>query len=188
MSDIRKGPEGPRGPRGHAGHDGRTGPTGPTGPTGSSGSGSTGSTGSGGSTGSTGATGPGSPETLTKTAGANLASGTPVQITATTATPAQAVTAPSEATVAGLVVADATVTNPVTIQFTGPLTLTTAQWDARTGAVGGLSAGFWYYLTAATPGGLTTTAPSVAGQFVTPVGYAWDATLMIINPGAPVEV
>jgi hypothetical protein len=183
MTDIRKS-ETLRGA-------GARGPTGPTGPAGSSGSGTTGptgSTGSSGPTGATGATGPGGSgdNTMIKTAGANIAAGEPCQIGVTSATPAQAITATNNATVAGLAIAAAATSSPVTLQFSGPLTLTTAEWDARTGGSGGLSAGFWYYLSASTLGGLTTTAPSAGGEFVTPVGFAQDATTMIINPSAPV--
>lgn len=174
MSDIKTGPRDLiRGPRG---------PTGPTGPS-SSGTGTTGPTGSAGPTGPGGGSGD---NTMIKTAGANLSAGEPCQIGVTNATPAQAITATNEATVGGLAIADAASSSPVTLQFSGPLTLTTVQWDARTGGSGGLAAGFWYYLSASTPGGLTTTAPSAGGEFVTAVGFAEDATTLIINPSAPV--
>jgi hypothetical protein len=145
MTDIRKSEtlSGTRGTRG------TRGPTGPTGPSGSGGSGSTGPSGATGATGpsgATGATGPGGSgdNTMTKTAGANIAAGEPCQIGVTTATPAQAITATNNATVAGLAIAAAATSSPVTLQFSGPLTLTTAEWDARTGGSGGLSA--WWVL------------------------------------------
>ena len=164
MSDVSKSPA-CKAPRNGGG------PRGPTGPA--------------GATGATGPAGSSQPSTLTKIAGANLSAGMPCSITAA-AVPAQAATSPSTATVAGLVVADAAVTTTVILQYAGPLTLTTAQWDARTSGSGGLFAGLWYYLSPSTPGAITATAPSVGGEFVTPIGYAYDATTMIVNPGPPV--
>jgi hypothetical protein len=52
-----------------------------------------------------------------------------------------------------------------------------------TGQVGGLTPNSTYYLSAATAGALTTTAPSTAGQFVYRVGKAISTTQMDIDPG-----
>jgi hypothetical protein len=60
----------------------------------------------------------------------------------------------------------------------GVAVCTTAQWDAVTGATGGLTAGSLYFLDAATAGKLTTTAPSTAAQLVTLVGRALSTTDM----------
>lgn len=47
---------------------------------------------------------------------------------------------------------------------TGIVTATTEQWDAVCGTSGGLPASTRYYLSATTPGMLTSTAPSTPGQ------------------------
>jgi hypothetical protein len=74
----------------------------------------------------------------------------------------------------------------ITNQFTGVVTLTTAQWDAVvTGQSGGLTAGAWYYLSSATAGFLTTTAPSVGGTFKTLVGLAISPTELQLQLGEP---
>lgn len=63
----------------------------------------------------------------------------------------------------------------------GRLVATTTQWDAVTGQTGGLTPGAKYYLSAATAGMLTTTAPNVDGNVVAPVGKALSTTEMEIN-------
>ena len=60
----------------------------------------------------------------------------------------------------------------------GTMTATTGQWDAVAGTSGGLTPGTIYYLSAATPGVLTSTAPSAATQFVMAVGIALSSTQM----------
>lgn len=52
------------------------------------------------------------------------------------------------------------------VQTGGVLELTTAEWDAIAGTVGGLSFNVPYYLDAATAGKLTATPPSTTGQVV----------------------
>ncbi len=73
------------------------------------------------------------------------------------------------------------------IQYAGPLTLTTAQWDAITGGSGGLTRGVPYYLSPATAGRLTTTKTVVSNQFVVPIGIALSATDLLIQTGSPVK-
>lgn len=69
----------------------------------------------------------------------------------------------------------------------GLLTLTLARWNAVTGAeAGGLVAGSYYYLSDATPGKLTTTAPVTTGHFVIRVGLAITPTTMSVQIGFPV--
>lgn len=58
--------------------------------------------------------------------------------------------------------------------------LSTAEWDAITGDVGGLTAGSKYYL--GTSGGLTITAPITTGTYVVLVGTAISTTEMKIEP------
>jgi hypothetical protein len=65
----------------------------------------------------------------------------------------------------------------------GVLTATTGQWDAVTGQVGGLTAGSQYWLSAATAGALTTTAPTATGEYVAPVGVAMSTTELEITIG-----
>lgn len=70
------------------------------------------------------------------------------------------------------------------VRTSGVLTATTTQWDAITGGSGGLTAGTLYFLSAATAGLLTTTAPSTVGQYVVEVGMALSTTEMLIRPRA----
>jgi hypothetical protein len=67
------------------------------------------------------------------------------------------------------------------IQTVEILTATTAQWDIVTGQVGGLTEGSNYYLSSSTAGTLTSTAPTVAGQYVVNVGKAISSTQLSIN-------
>ena len=66
----------------------------------------------------------------------------------------------------------------ITVQ--GTVTLTTAQWDAVAGTSGGLVFNTPYYVSATTAGNITATAPTTAGQYVTPVGIAISATTLLI--------
>lgn len=68
-----------------------------------------------------------------------------------------------------------------TIQTNGVLTLTTGEWDAVAGTTGGLTAGTRYYLSAATAGRITSTAPSASGNWVKCVGIALSTTELLIN-------
>lgn len=63
----------------------------------------------------------------------------------------------------------------------GPLVATTAQWDAVTGQVGGLTPGAQYFLDAAAAGKITATAPTTVGQFVAPIGNAIDTVTLSIE-------
>ncbi len=74
------------------------------------------------------------------------------------------------------------------IQTDGVLAATTGQWDAVAGTTGGLVAGTVYYLSEATAGILTATAPSTAGQFVVRVGIALSTTEMSIKVAPPVKL
>lgn len=55
-------------------------------------------------------------------------------------------------------------------------------------ATSGLDAGDIYYLSAATPGMITTTPPSTAGQYVTRVGEAANSAQLIIQLEPPVQL
>jgi len=74
------------------------------------------------------------------------------------------------------------------IQTNGVLAATATQWDAITSESGGLTADAVYYLSAATAGLLTATAPTSAGQFVVRVGRALSATQMVIQIQQPVAL
>lgn len=63
----------------------------------------------------------------------------------------------------------------------GVLAATTGQWDSITGGVGGLAVGTVYFLSAATAGLLTSTAPSAVGQYVVEVGMAISTTEMQVR-------
>lgn len=93
------------------------------------------------------------------------------------------------AVVAGLVL-DTTILAAGTgsILSDGRITATTAQWDAVTGQVGGLTAGARYFLSATTAGQLTTTPPSADGQVIAPIGIAKSTTEFEITIGTRVKL
>lgn len=74
------------------------------------------------------------------------------------------------------------------IQTDGILTATTGEWDAITGGSGGLTPGSPYYVSSATAGLLTTTAPSSAGTFVVRIGLASSSTSMDISVEPPIKL
>lgn len=67
------------------------------------------------------------------------------------------------------------------IQLSGVLTATTGQWDTAFGTTGGLSFGTRYYLSAATAGLGTATAPSTTGQYVVELGIAISTTELLLS-------
>ncbi len=67
------------------------------------------------------------------------------------------------------------------VVLAGPVTLTTAQWDAITGQSGGLTFDATYFLDPATAGKLTTTAPTTATQYVKPIGVALSSTVLNLS-------
>lgn len=72
------------------------------------------------------------------------------------------------------------------IQSSGTLTATTAQWDAVMGTTGGLTKGTRYYLSAATAGQGSATAPSTAGQYVVELGLALSTTELLLSQRSPI--
>lgn len=74
------------------------------------------------------------------------------------------------------------------IQTDGVLTASTGDWDAITGGSGGLTPGSAYYVSAATAGFLTATAPSTTGQFVVRIGLALSATDLDISVQPPIKL
>lgn len=74
------------------------------------------------------------------------------------------------------------------IQTDGILAATTAQWDAITGDVGGLTPGSVYFLDPNTPGNITLTAPTAVGDFVVRLGKAVSTTELEITILQPIEL
>lgn len=85
--------------------------------------------------------------------------------------------------VIGLVLADIAASATGNIQTSGPIILTTAQWDAVCGTTGGLSFNVPYYLDATTAGKLTATPPSAVGQVVQQVIIGVSTTEAVIAIG-----
>lgn len=88
--------------------------------------------------------------------------------------------------VAGLTIASILTTATGTIRTTGPLTLTTGQWDAITGGSGGLTAGSVYYLDPGTAGLLTLSPTDSTGNFLVKVGIALSTTTLLIQIAEPI--
>lgn len=119
---------------------------------------------------------------LTNGAGTAAPFGTPVYISAAnTFQPARANAAATHGPI-GLV-RDASIAAAASgsIQTDGVATGTTAQWDAVTGQTGGLTSGSVYFLSSATAGRLTTTAPTATGEYVQRVGRAISSTSLEIS-------
>jgi len=74
------------------------------------------------------------------------------------------------------------------IQTDGILAATTAQWDAITGDVGGLTPGAVYYLDPDTAGNLTKIAPTAVGDFVVRLGKAISTIEFEITILQPIEL
>lgn len=72
------------------------------------------------------------------------------------------------------------------VVINGIVTATTGQWDTAAGTTGGLTANTVYYLSAATSGLLTATAPTTAGQYVVEVGIALSTTELLVRPRQPI--
>lgn len=72
------------------------------------------------------------------------------------------------------------------VQLNGVLTATTGQWDTAFGTSGGLTFNTRYYLSAATAGKGTATAPSTVGQYVCQLGIALSTTELLISLGPPI--
>jgi Tfp pilus assembly protein FimV len=67
------------------------------------------------------------------------------------------------------------------VKHDGVIKASTAEWDAVTGAVGGLTAGAEYFLSATVAGQITATAPSASGQFVACIGRALSTTELSLS-------
>ncbi len=69
------------------------------------------------------------------------------------------------------------------VQFAGPLTLTTDEWDVVTGQTGGLTTGSAYYVSVITAGKLTSSKPTT--NFTVRVGVATSPTEMLVAIDGP---
>lgn len=118
-----------------------------------------------------------------------LVIGTPVYVEGAGSVDQAQANAIGTAEVLGLI-RDASVAsgNSGSVQTNGTLPATTGQWDAITGQTGGLTVGAIYYLDAAAPGKLTTTAPTAVGEFVTRVGVAISTTELSIYPQPSIQL
>lgn len=113
--------------------------------------------------------------------------GTPVYLSAADAVKSAQANAKATAGVAALVQeANIAVGGTGTVATDGILVGTTAQWDAVTGQVGGLTPGSLYFLDAATAGKLTAVAPSAVGQCNTKIGRALSTTEMDLDIRDPI--
>ena len=128
--------------------------------------------------------GPGNPNTYRPIAAVNFPPGTPV---------AASITDPGKVELAGasggdfscptgIAVTTGVIGQHALVQYAGPISLTTAEWDAITGQSGGLTPGIFYYLTTAGFGILTDTAPVGFGSIVAPVGIALSSTDFLVRP------
>lgn len=73
-------------------------------------------------------------------------------------------------------------------RYSGPVTLTDAEWTAATIQAGPLTRGDTYYVSAATPGKLTNVEPANP-NYAVPVGIALSTnTLLVQIAGVPAQV
>lgn len=89
--------------------------------------------------------------------------------------------AASTSKVIGFATAAASSGATVGVQCSGVLALTEGEWDAVVGSTGGLTANTIYYLSGATAGLGTATAPSTVGHRVVQIGKALSTTDMLID-------
>lgn len=80
---------------------------------------------------------------------------------------------------------EATPTQQVMMRCHGRLNLTTEEWDAITGMVGGLLPGVTYYL-GISPGTMTVAAPDQPGNSVVILGKPLTPTSFLIEIGYPI--
>ena len=95
--------------------------------------------------------------------------------------------AAATANAVGIAVTAAAAADPVYLRYSGPVSLTTDQWDAVvTGGEGGLSVDAYYYVDSANAGKLVSTAPSAGGTFKTAVGLAISSTTLLVGQHVPI--
>jgi len=117
--------------------------------------------------------------TRTNNSGSTITKGAPVYATTTAGEIAEArANSVSTAKVLGLATAAISNTASGSVQRSGPMTLTTGEWDAIAGTSGGLTAGTEYFLSASAAGEITATAPTTTGQQVVSLGVASSTTVL----------
>jgi len=116
-----------------------------------------------------------------------LVIGTPVYSSANDTVDKAQANAAGTASIIGLVSATSIANGTTgTIQLNGVLAATTGQWDIAFGTAGGLVKNTVYFLSAATAGLGTATAPSTVGQLVVRIGIAISTTELFINVQPPI--
>lgn len=88
---------------------------------------------------------------------------------------------------AGISQAAVVATFAAVVNTVGPIALTTTQWDAVTGQVGGLTPGAQYWLST-TAGQISTASPAAQGEFSVQVGKALNTTTLDITPRYPIKL
>jgi hypothetical protein len=122
--------------------------------------------------------------TATNANGGAVTMGQPVYVSAAGAVDLAQANASGTAKVAGLVGAASVAAGAAgAMQYGGVVTL--ADWTQVIGAAT-LTAGAAYFLSAATAGQLTATAPDSTGQYVTRVGKALSTTELLIEIAEPI--
>lgn len=126
---------------------------------------------------------------MTNANAAALVIGTPVHVSAAGSVDKAQANASGTVEVLGLVQpTEIAISGSGNVQTDGILAATTAQWDAVTGGTGGLTPNTVYFLSAATAGMLTPTAPTTAGQFVLRIGKAISTTELEISISQPIKL
>lgn len=130
---------------------------------------------------------PGTPNIYSPIAAVNFPPGTPVAASISVAGEVQLAGANGGtfSCPTGIAVTTGISGHHVLVQYAGPITLTTDEWDAIVvSGSGGLSPGIFYYLSddADEFGKLTTTPPSDPATVVAPVGIALSPTDFLVRP------
>lgn len=123
--------------------------------------------------------------TFNPTAGDDYPTGTPVcpSPDGDSVLPAQA-SAAATSQVIGIAAIPGVVKSASLTKFSGPLVLTTDQWDqVLDGGSGGLEPNTTYWLSATQPGRITAIRPVTVGTFQVPLGVAHNRTTLLINLG-----
>lgn len=124
---------------------------------------------------------------LTNDNAGSIVCGTPVYITAADHCDKAKADASGTINAVGLV-ADTSIATSVAgnVAVDGVLALTTTQWDAVFGTTGGLAYNTDYFLSDATAGDGTVTAPSTVGHYVVKLGRAISTTELKITIGSAI--
>lgn len=128
------------------------------------------------------------PNRYEQTAVGDLEAGTPLYSAAGDQVTAAFSVDSSQSLTVGLAVAGALDTEPVTVQSDGILELSTGDWDARTGAAGGLASASPYWLSETTQGQLQAVPPTASGTYLVQVGIAISATKLLVRITEPVLI